>query len=92
MTSGSSEVNLPDLQAAVQRTLRAIPPDEFEAALMSLPVRWMKCVSAEGHYFEGKHLSVQPENFGIEIVFGEENSSSESEEELDQDEQDSDSQ
>ncbi len=59
---------------------------------MSLPVHWMKCISAEGHYFEGHHLSVQPENFGIEIVHGEDTSSSESEgtSEDEVDEQDSD--
>ncbi len=52
----------------------------------------MKCISAEGHYFEGHHLSVQPENFGIEIVHGEDTSSSESEgtSEDEVDEQDSD--
>ncbi len=33
---------------------------------VSLPTHWMKCVSAQGEYFEGTHLAVEPEQFGIE--------------------------
>ncbi len=36
----------------------------------SLPIRWMKCIKAEGDYFEGSHLAVDPEgDFGL--FFGE---------------------
>ncbi len=45
----------------------------------------MKCVTAGGEYFEGRHLSITPEDFGVEIVFGEsEGESSDSEEDQEQ--------
>ncbi len=59
---------IPDLQVAVQRTLRNIPPEDFEAALMCMPIRWMKCVASGGEYFEGCHLTVNPEDHGLQIV------------------------
>ncbi len=72
--------NIADLQTAVQRTLREILASDFECALMSLPVRWMKCVAAQGQYFEGRHLQIDPGVHGIEIVFSDdtENSSDDS--------------
>ncbi len=77
---GIRHANLQEMKAAVMRVMRKIPPEDFTSALMSLPIRWMKCVSANGEYFEGCHLPVDPAEHGLEIVFGEdtesENSSS----------------
>ncbi len=69
---GVRHANLDAMKAAVFRVLRSIPQVEFEKALMSLPIRWMKCVSADGEYFEGRHMPYDPEDHGLEIVFGEE--------------------
>ncbi len=61
--------NLRDMRTGVLRTLRAIPEQDFTAAIHSLPLRWMKCVSADGNYFEGRHLVVDPGDFGFEMVW-----------------------
>lgn len=53
--------NLQDLEAGVRRVLRAIPKQDYAAAIDSLAPRWMKCVKADGNYFEGKHLQINPE-------------------------------
>ena len=52
--------NLRDLKTAVSRELRAIDPKDYRSAIMSLPVRWMKCIHAQGGYFEGQHLEIDP--------------------------------
>ncbi len=52
---------LEDLKTAVVRTLDAIPKHEYSQAIHSLPVQWMKCVKAQGEYFEGRHLQINPE-------------------------------
>ncbi len=76
-----------DLQQAVHRTLRTIPAEDFESALMSLPVRWMKCVSAEGHYFEGRHLQVDPGEHGLEILTVEDSETTSEDSDSDKDDQ-----
>ncbi len=53
--------NLPDLEQGVWCALRAIPRQDFAAAVDSLATRWMKSVKANGKYFEGKHLAIDPE-------------------------------
>ncbi len=91
MLRGTQFRNIQALQEGVRAALRKIQPQEFEAALMSMPIRWMKCVASRGEYFEGSCLEVNPEQFGIEIMFGEESDASEadqSEEEQDSDDQD----
>ncbi len=57
-----------DLKIAVQRTLRQIPQQEYRDAILSLPVRWMKCIKAQGSYFEGRHFEINPEE-DHELVF-----------------------
>ncbi len=59
------------MKKAVLKVLKKIPQEDFATALMSLPIRWMKCVMAEGEYFEGRHLPCNPSNHDLEIVFGE---------------------
>ncbi len=68
---GERHQNLDQMKAAVHRVLHRIPQEDFEAALMSMPIRWMKCVSSNGEYFEGHHLPFDPADFGLNIVFGE---------------------
>ena len=75
------------MKEAVYRSLRAIPPEDFESALMSMPIRWMKCVTTQGEYFKGAHLTVDLEHFGIEIVFGEEQENSEDNTDTDSEEE-----
>ncbi len=67
--------NVQDMQEAVRRVLRNIPAEDFETALMSMPIRWMKCVEVGGEYFEGRHLTFDPADHGIEIFFGEDSDS-----------------
>ncbi len=68
--------NIRDMKTGVLRTLRAIPQKDFEAAIHSLPLRWMKCITAGGSYFEGRHVEVDPDDFGFEITWGESDSDS----------------
>ncbi len=48
--------NLHDLKTVVTRTLNSITEAECQGALCKLPLRWRKCVMAEGEYFEGRCL------------------------------------
>ncbi len=73
--------NVRDMKTGILRALRTIPPAHFEEALMSLPVRWMKCISAEGEYFEGRHLHVDPGDFDLVFMSGSEETSDDSSEE-----------
>ncbi len=67
------------MQEAVKLVLRRIPKEDFQACMDSLPLCWMKCIKAEGNYFEGSHLVVDPEgDFGL--FFGAPEDESESEE------------
>ena len=68
---GIKHRNIEDLKEGVRRVLRNIPSEDFENAIMSMPICWMKCVSAGGEYFEGRHLPFDPADHSLEIVFGE---------------------
>ncbi len=68
---GVRHANLDAMKAAVLKVLKKILEEDFATALMSMPIRWMKCVSAEGEYFEGRHLPFDPQDHSLEIVFGE---------------------
>lgn len=70
---------LVEMQEAVKLVLRRIPQEEFQACMDSLPIHWMKCIKAEGSYFEGSHLVVDPEgDFGLFFGPPDEDSDSES--------------
>ncbi len=64
--------NVDDMQTAVFRELQAINKQEFHDALNFLPLCWMKCIKAGGSYFEGHHIVVNPSDFGLEGVSGDE--------------------
>ncbi len=68
------------MERAIKDGLRQIPPEDFVAAIDSMPVRWMKCVAANGQYFEGKHIAIDPEN-DHGLAFEEPDTEEESEEE-----------
>ncbi len=70
--------NIPDLQTAVFRELKGIGHSEFHDALNTLPLHWMKCVKAGGTYFEGFHVDVDPDEFGLEMYPGTDNEEHES--------------
>ncbi len=53
------------MQEAAVQIFRDIPQETFEEAIKELPVRWAKCVKAEGDFFEGDGLEV-PE-FMVEV-------------------------
>ncbi len=72
--------NIPQLQQAVNQVLRNIPEEHYRGAIMQWPVRWMKCVAAGGNYFEGRHLAVDPDQYGLEFHSGGEESSDEADE------------
>ncbi len=72
---GVRHANVQVMKAAVLKVLKKISPEDFATALMSLPIHWMKCVSADGEYFEGHHLPIDPAVHGLEIVFGEDTDS-----------------
>ncbi len=75
------------MQAAVLRELKRIPKEEFATALDTLPIRWMKCIKAEGEYFEGRGFDIDPEG-DHGLVFQEESSDSSDQEETEGEEQD----
>ncbi len=70
---------IPQLQQAINQVLRNIPEEHYHGAIMQWPVQWMKCVAAAGVYFEGRHLPVDPEQYGLEFNSGGEDLSSEEE-------------
>ncbi len=45
---------LEDLQTAVRRSLISIPKTNFELCFQQLAIRYQRCVSVRGHYFEGQ--------------------------------------
>ena len=53
----------------VSCAIKSIDPAEMAAAIHSMPIRWMKCVKARGEYFEGRHLTIDPENDHGLIMF-----------------------
>ncbi len=54
--------NIEELQTKIRNILRRTPKEEFEQALYDMPVRWSKCVSAAGEYFEGGSYCYNPED------------------------------
>ncbi len=75
--------SLNDMKTGVARALKSIDPAEMAAAIHAMPIRWMKCVKAEGEYFEGWHLSIDPETDHRLIMFlqGSEDEETDSQEE-----------
>ncbi len=68
MFRGFRYASLVAMERAVKDGLRNIPPEEFAAAIDTMPICWMKCIKAEGQYFEGRHLQIDPEgDFGLEF-------------------------
>ncbi len=61
--------NLEELKVAVKKELKAIPKEDYCAALRQIVVRWMKCVTANRSYFEGRHFPVDPADFRLEVLF-----------------------
>ncbi len=57
--------NVQEVQQAALTILRAIPQDKFEDAIKDLPVRWAKCVQAQGDFFEGDGLQIP--DFMVEV-------------------------
>ena len=50
--------NIDSVQEAAVQILREIPVHKFKEAIKELPVRWSKCVQADGDFFEGDGLEV----------------------------------
>ncbi len=46
--------NLEDVKTTVRRTLRDIPLCDFQDCFDKLLLRYRKCITADGHYFEGQ--------------------------------------
>ena len=61
--------NLEELKVGVRKELKLIPAEDFNGAMRQLPIRWMKCLAANGSYFEGHHFSVDPAQFGLQELF-----------------------
>ncbi len=49
-----------ELQEEVQRILLSWEPQVFEDIMHDLVARWQKCVAAEGEYFEGEQVEIDP--------------------------------
>ncbi len=61
--------NIEELKKGVHNELQRIPAEDFNGAMRQLPLRWMKCVAVNGSYFEGRHFSVDPADFGLQELF-----------------------
>ncbi len=61
--------NLEQLKFAVKKELNAIPPQEYCAAVRQMLIHWMKCVVANGSYFEGRHFHIDPSDYSLEMFF-----------------------
>ena len=61
MFRGFRHESVEDMEGAVKQALREIPAQDFADAIDTMPVRWMKCIAADGAYFEGRHLEIHPE-------------------------------
>ncbi len=57
--------NVQEVQAAALRILKEIPQQKFEDAIKDLPVRWAKCVEAQGDFFEGDGIEIP--DFMVEV-------------------------
>ncbi len=55
---GHRHQNLHDLKIAVSRVLNSITEEQCQEALCSWPLRWRKCIEANGEYFKGCGLDV----------------------------------
>ncbi len=53
----------------MKKELKAISPEDYCAAIRQMLVRWMKCVAANGSYFEGRHFAVDLADYGLEVFF-----------------------
>ncbi len=49
------------MEEEVHRILHAIPSDLFHKAIGQLPLRWHKCILANGDYFKGQNLAPRAE-------------------------------
>lgn len=52
--------NIQDLQKEARKILLAMDKNIFMETMHDLVTRWQKCVQAEGEYFEGDHVEVDP--------------------------------
>ena len=70
--------NIRQVQAAANEALKVIPKAVFDDAIHNMVIRWQKCVAANGEYFEGDSVEVDP-LFAKGPVTDSESSSEESE-------------
>lgn len=52
--------NIAELQKEAHQILLAMDKNIFMETMHDLVTRWQKCVKAEGAYFEGDHVQVDP--------------------------------
>ncbi len=57
-----------DLQRKTLEILRQMPKQVFFQAISDLTIRWQKCLTLRGSYFEGAHVPVDIEVFEVEEV------------------------
>ncbi len=70
---GRTFQNLAQLQQESRKILLSMPTEVFSNAIHDMVLRWQKCVSVNGEYFEGDSVSVDPL---FEQISGSEDSSS----------------
>lgn len=62
---GTKFANLAELQKETLRILRKMPKQVFFQAISDLTIRWQKCLSLGGSYFEGAHVPVDIVTFTV---------------------------
>ncbi len=52
--------NIKQVQAAANESLKMLPKSVFDDAIHNMVLRWQKCVAANGEFFEGDNVQVDP--------------------------------
>ena len=52
--------NIKQVQAAANESLKMLPKSVFDDAIHNMVLRWQKCIAANGEYFEGDNVQVDP--------------------------------
>ncbi len=59
---GTRYGTIQELQQAIKTLLRRTPAETFQDAIYEMPIRWSKCVQAQGEFFEGSGIVHNPDH------------------------------
>ena len=56
---GTRFVSIDEIKAESKKALMAIPEEDYLACFEHWKIRWYKCISSRGDYFEGDKIDLQ---------------------------------